>query len=125
MKLLKSVSTMRDAQLLSDQLKSKGIVTYLLSDETAKVVPLKRPLGIVTVGVWVVFDYQFEDAVKLMANPDHIVARALTPDEMKLLVRNQRPPYSVATRNIIKWTIKVFVVVVIICIIGYFLRISR
>lgn len=113
---------MSAAQQISDKLKAKGILTYILSDETKNIIPNKTIMGVISVGVWVVMDYQYEDAERVLENPDHVVVRPLSPVEMKLLARDQRPRFSTKTQNLIKWTVKVFFVVVIICVVGYFLR---
>ncbi|MGY6587330.1 MAG: hypothetical protein ACXIUB_03475 [Wenzhouxiangella sp.] len=62
-------------------LQANGIATHV-SDMTAMRLNLAHQ-GRFRAGLWVVFEDQYQDAAALLANPDHRVEKALSPEEMQ------------------------------------------
>lgn len=66
-----------------------GILTELASVDPHVIQPSKS--GAERIGLWVVSDDQFEDALLLLANPDHIPQRKTTePDIEESILRNPK-----------------------------------
>ena len=81
MKLLTEYETASEADIASFRLEQKGIATFVSS---------RRPMGFLIVstgapmiGLWVVLDDQYEDAMALLFNPDHTVIHALSAEEIE------------------------------------------
>ena len=119
MKLLKLVSSLQDANNISLQLKSRGILTFIANEETKNLYP---HMGIIRTGVWIILDYQYEDAVQILNNPDHIVSQPLTPGEMALMSKEIRKPYSQISKSMIRLTAMIFFAVALLCVISYVVR---
>ncbi len=123
MQLLTLVHSLDEANKIARKLKEKGIATFISSGETARMT--NTPIfGIVKVGVWIVLDYQYEDAVEVMKNPDHEVAQPLGPSELAQLSKDTPKPYSTASKKFIYLVIKVVIAVVVLCVVAYVLRTS-
>ena len=124
MKLLKSYHSLSDAKLTAMQLQARGILTFIANEETKNQYTEITYMGIISAGVWIVLDYQYEDAVQVLGNPDHVVLNPLTANEMALISKEIHKPYSATSKSMIKTTAGLFIAVVILCVISYFLKTS-
>lgn len=80
MKLLTEYETTAEADTASHRLEGKGIATYVSSRHT-----LGFPSGSIGppgVGLWVVLDAQYEDAMASLLDPEHPVANPLSIEEI-------------------------------------------
>ena len=80
MRLVAKYSSDTDAKLASQRLESKGIATFISSKRSYRLGALFT--GAFHVGLWVVLDRQFEDARRLLEDPNHKVSMPLTSTEM-------------------------------------------
>ena len=80
MKLVAKYSSDADAALASHRLESKGIATFISSKRSFRLGSLFT--GAFHVGLWVVLDHHFEDARRLLEDPNHKVSMPLTDNEM-------------------------------------------
>lgn len=81
MKLLTQFVDPADAAEANTRLRAAGIMTETGSVDPHIMKPSKS--GAVRIGLWVVFDDQFDDAVILLQNPDHVPTRRISAEEMK------------------------------------------
>ncbi len=70
-----------DATKAKAQLRAAGIMADIAIIDPHFIQPSKS--GAVRIELWVEFDDQFEDAVQLLQNPDHIPKRIITLEEME------------------------------------------
>ena len=80
MRLIAEYSNLVDAELASHRLESRGIATFVSSKRSYRMGALFT--GAFRVGLWVVLDRQFEDARRLLDDPDHEVSMPLTSTEL-------------------------------------------
>lgn len=118
MKLLKNVTSLQVANSIALQLKSRGILTFIANEDTKSL----YPIAVINVGIWIVLDYQYDDAVAVLKNPEHIISQPLMPEEINRLSRDMRKPYSASTKSILKMAAILFIVVTLLCVASYFLR---
>ncbi len=81
MKLLTEFETASEADTASLRLEHKGIATFVSSRHH-----LGFPIGSIGppgIGLWVVLDAQYDDAMALLLDPDHTVTNALPPEEIE------------------------------------------
>lgn len=83
MKYIRDYDSRSDATAFKDKLRKKGVLAVI---EKSRAVPprpsaWKEPRRFRT-GVWVVIDYQYEDAMSLRKGNSHVVKNPLTEDEM-------------------------------------------
>ena len=83
MKLLTEYETTSEADSASLRLELKGIATFVSSRNTLGFPP--GTIGPPGIGLWVVVDDQYEDAMALLLDPDHTVSNALTPEEIETI----------------------------------------
>jgi hypothetical protein len=69
-----------DAVEASTRLRQAGVMTKITMVDPHNIKPSKS--GAQRVGLAVVFDDQFDDAVQLLENPDHTPKRIITSNEM-------------------------------------------
>ncbi len=70
-----------DASKAKAQLRAAGIMADIAIIDPHFIQPSKS--GAVRIELWVEFDDQFDDAVQLLKNPDHIPKRVITLAEME------------------------------------------
>lgn len=83
MKLVTQYVDPSDAARASLKLREAGVMTKVTFVDPHNIKPSKS--GAVRVGLWVVYDDQFEDAVQLLKNPEHIPKRVISLAEMSKL----------------------------------------
>lgn len=83
MKLLRTYQDISDAERLAKKLEANGILTFVSSKKSHS---LSSALtGAIRVGVWVVLDSQYRDAISFLDNKNHQIQSALSPEEIKRL----------------------------------------
>ena len=80
MKLLTQFVDPADAAAANARLHAAGIMTETGSVDPHIMQPSKT--GTVRIGLWVVFDDQFDDAVMLLQDPDHVPKRRISRQQM-------------------------------------------
>lgn len=83
MKLLSEFESEEFAEKTSEDFRNKGILTYISSADSKRLGSFKT--GALKVGLWVVIDEQYEDALLLLRDPSHQVKVHLSSEEMQLL----------------------------------------
>ena len=78
-----------EAAATSRRLRAAGIAVEVASVDPHNIQPSRS--GTQRVGVWVVFDDQFEDAVQLLQNPHHVPRRIIRPDVSDSSVHGAQP----------------------------------
>lgn len=79
MKLVTHFVDPGEASKACARLRAAGVMTEVDSVYPHIVRPSKS--GALRVGLWVVFDDQFDDALQLLENPDHVPQRIISFDE--------------------------------------------
>ena len=69
-----------DAAEANERLRQAGVMTRITMVDPHNIKPSKS--GAERIGLSVVFDDQFDDAVQLLENPHHVPKRIITPAEM-------------------------------------------
>lgn len=80
MKLITQYIDPGDATDANIRLRNAGVMTTVSSLDPHIISPSKT--GALRIGLWVVFDDQFDDAVRLLENPAHVPKRVITIEEM-------------------------------------------
>lgn len=82
MKRIASFTNSNDAESAAMLLRSHGIVTQVTADQAAKTL---RGLIFATnkVELWSVVDYQYDDALALLADAEHVVETGLSKEEIE------------------------------------------
>ncbi len=80
MKLITLYVDPGDANEASARLRKAGVLTKITFEDPHNIKPSKS--GAMRVGLSVVCDDQFEDAVQLLENPDHVPKRVMSLAEM-------------------------------------------
>jgi hypothetical protein len=70
-----------DAAAAKARLADAGIMVKSKSVDPHIIQPSKS--GSQRIGLWIVFDDQFDDAVQLLQDPDHVPQRVISRDEMR------------------------------------------
>jgi len=117
MKLLTQYSDINEASKVYGMLRESGIMSEITSASSYMLSQTKT--GAVTVGLWVVFDNQYEDAVKLLKNPNHIPEHMLTLDEMIEIEENAHKKQLNSTQKIIEKLLTWLFSLLLITGIGY------
>jgi hypothetical protein len=118
MKLLKFTQSLSEAQAITEALRMEGIYTFTSNDEAKRIDPIGFATGVLKVGIWVVIDDQYEDAVALLKDPTHKPAHPLTSEEMHLLDEKRKNMRFFPSFDTIA---TLCLSVLVICVIGYFL----
>jgi hypothetical protein len=82
MKLIDEFESAHDADLASLNYREKGILTQVSSRHSNS---LRMITGATKVGLWVVLDDQYQDAIELRKNRSHRPSTTLSEDEMNQL----------------------------------------
>lgn len=72
-------------------------------------------------GIWVVIDYQFKDAIELLSNPNHKVANPLTDEEISALEKQSSKYFSNLIDRIFNIVASTFLAGLLLSILGYIL----
>ena len=115
MKLLREYIDSSDAQRLSERLKGKGIMVFISSSKSHRI-PMTSG-GSPKVGVWAVFDFQYNDAVELLTNKKHKVRQPLSFEEMKRIEAQASQEFSSKFRGALRasltYTLAAFLLVIV------------
>ncbi len=79
-----------DAAAAKARLADAGIMVKSKSVDPHIIQPSKS--GSQRIGLWVVFDDQFDDAVQLLQDPDHVPERIISCDDMRALESSATRP---------------------------------
>lgn len=93
MRILQHFNTAKDAEAVGRTLEDHGIATFVsgTSEEWAGG-PISGPAG---AALYVIVDQQYEDAVRLLDNPDHEVRFTLSPDDISHIRSSLHPASAV------------------------------
>jgi len=69
-----------EAAAMRRRLRAAGVMIEVDSVDPHNILPSKS--GTQRIGLWVTFDDQFDDAVQLLQNSEHVPRRVISPDEM-------------------------------------------
>ena len=83
MKLLDQYIDPGEAAAARSRLRRAGIACIVDSMDPHSIQPSKS--GATHIGLWVLADDQYEDALQMLANPAHVPRRSLSPDEISRL----------------------------------------
>lgn len=107
---------MQEANRLVDFYKSKGVLAFISNKNISNLYPEQ---GEFKVGIWIVADNQFNDAVALLSDPDHSVEHPLTQEQMALLNKQLTISYAAAVKMGVRVGIYVVLAVVALAIAAY------
>ncbi|WP_299878225.1 hypothetical protein [uncultured Cocleimonas sp.] len=105
MKLLEEFYDLSEAEEIANKLENKGILTFISSKRS-----LHQPMrlgGTLTVGLWIVLNNQYSDAVSLLKDKKHIVTSALSPEEITTLKEQSKSATFSTFNNFIAYSILV------------------
>ena len=88
MKLLKEYYDLSDAEHIARKLESKGILTFISCKNSSRLTT--RFKGALKVGLWIVLNNQYLDAVAYLNDRNHIIETALTPDDISNLKKQSK-----------------------------------
>ena len=80
MKLVTEFYDLPEAEKISNRMRRAGVMTVVTSKRSYKLSRVKT--GALKVGLWVVLDEQYQDAVQLLENHDHKPKRVIPLSEM-------------------------------------------
>ena len=83
MQLIGQYHNESEADLIAAKLEEQGILTFISGRESLRL--MRYRAGIFDVGLWVVLDHQYDDAIALLNDPGHTVESPLTAEEMAYL----------------------------------------
>lgn len=109
MKLLTKDQDNQYLQALKQLLESNGIPAVIQGENTARMLP---PFLMTHAGLWVYLDHQFEDAVKLMMDPNHQVTTSIDINEF----HKSQPTEGEQNSSLNKALIDLALFVIVICI---------
>jgi hypothetical protein len=117
MKLVTQYFHYHEAEETSDRLRRAGVMTVALGKGF-------RTLGVKMTGMyqaslWVVFDDQFDDANKLLENPDHIPSRKMTTEEMNELEESIKKEQFLKGQLFIRKSATVVLALLLVCVLAY------
>lgn len=96
-----------EASEVSSRLREAGVVTEINSVDPHIIKPSKS--GTLRFGLWVVFDDQFDDAVQLLENPEHVPKRTITSDKLnEIRSSTEEGPFKSRKRIFENWTTLIF-----------------
>lgn len=111
MKLLQRFDELVEAELLSAEFRKKGILTFISSKGSHALG--RHQTGAIGVGVWAVLENQYEDAVSLIHNSEHVVKHPLTEMEMVELERTNKEKIARGFNSILNKVVVGFLVVLV------------
>lgn len=80
MKLIREYNDANEAEIISNSLREKGVMSTVTSADSQRLGRFKS--GSLKVGLWVMFEEQLNDAVQLLENPDHQPEYKIPLDEI-------------------------------------------
>ena len=119
MKLLAKYSDLNEAKEVSLQLREKGVLTYLSSVNSYRLSRVRT--GALKVGLWVVLEKQFQDAKRLLSNPNHKPMYRLSESEMAEIETKASNAYGAMSQNLINTALAWLSAITLVALIGYLL----
>lgn len=77
-----------DATEANSRLRKAGIMTEITSMDPH--IMSRSRTGALRIGLWVVYDDQFDDAVRMLEDPDHVPNRVISQEEMNSIKSTTR-----------------------------------
>ncbi len=115
MKLLTYFADPADASALNERLRAAGVMTRVGGVDPHVYRPPRADA--MRVGVWVVRDDQFADAVRLLDDPGHVPRRVLSAGEMEQIERAAAAPRTPLRR----WLAAAWILFLGACLLGLIL----
>lgn len=84
MKLLQRFSSLAHAEMTAVLMRNKGILVTVSDKYTYNNISTAYNVA-TSIGLWVVIDDQYDDAINLLSNPDYIPKLQLTEEEMHII----------------------------------------
>lgn len=114
MKLLTELHDLAEQQRIKLLMESNGILIHIANEDTARNLGFLHPAG--KYAIHVVYDEQYEDAVKLMNNENHVVKKPVDIEEYKKALQSNID----STRN----KIMIFLVILLASLLGLFITLG-
>ena len=89
-----------DATEASTRLREAGVMTEITSLDPH--IMSSSRTGALRIGLWVVFDEQFDDAVRLLEDPDHVPQRVISLIEMDKMKSTARGSWFKSGQKMLK-----------------------
>ena len=89
-----------DATEASTRLRKAGVMTEITSLDPH--IMSSSRTGALRIGLWVVFDEQFDDAVRLLEDPDHVPQRVISLIEMDKMKSTARGSWFKSGQKMLK-----------------------
>ena len=83
MELIRTFGSIEEAETISAELESKGVLTYVSSTRSHELSPALT--GAINVGLWVTLDSQYDDAVAFINNKEHKITSGISVEEIAKL----------------------------------------
>ena len=116
MKLLNQYQDINEAERVANKLETKGILSFVSSKRSYNLSSYKT--GALKVGVWIVLNNQYSDAVSFLKNKNHKIQSAISPEEIKTL-KEQAQKSTFHSLN--KFIAYAFIFIVLFCGVMYLL----
>ena len=100
MKLVTQYFDLNEAEIENQRLRLSGVMSVVLSKKLSRLGA--RFSGHYKVGLWVVFDDQYEDARQLLENINHVPKRVISQKEMEEIERSSKSGFSMFEQTFIR-----------------------
>lgn len=117
MKLVTEYFDSHEAEQTSNRIRSAGVMTVVTSVRSHNLSSFRT--GALKVGLWVVFDDQYDDAIQLLDNPTHQPARKISLVEMEKLQKSARVRFKGFKEKIFEKIGTVLLAVILISLLAY------
>ncbi len=117
MKLIREYDDVNEAEIISSSLREKGVMTKVTSADSQRLGRFKS--GSIKVGLWVMFEEQFIDAVEILKNPDHELEYKIPVDEMHRIETEAKTKHENGLNRIIEKGATYFFGAVLIILVIY------
>ena len=106
MKLVEEYNDSSEAEKNSLRIRRAGVMTVVTSKRSHSLSQTKT--GAFKVGLWAVFDEQYEDAIHLLKNPKHKPVKKISLEKMSEIEKNVKNRFSLSVTSLFE-KIAVFV----------------
>ena len=107
MKLLQTYEDQWEAEEVASALEAVGIPAYVSATNSHLFGRMQS--GALKTGLWISLNHQYDDAMAVLQNPEHIVTTGLSPEEMSV-IRDQTGVYAFRFFNrVLLWAAGVLV----------------
>ena len=100
MKLIGQYLDSLEAENVSSRIRRAGVMTVVTSKRSYNLSRIRT--GAFKVGLWVVFDDQYDDAIQLLKNRKHKPERIIPPGEMAELERTANEHFTFAGKRFLE-----------------------